>query len=105
MAVMRPAFAFVAAAMLAAPAAAGSDWTPPPAKDGYAYPACYCTNRGENVPIGGYACLKIGSREVLARCGMSLNNPAWRTVQEGCPPDPRPGASLLLEFLQRPQPG
>ncbi len=100
---MRRAWVTLIALAVAAPAAAGPNWTPPPAKEGYSYPDCYCTNRGDRVPLGGYACLRIGSREVLAKCGMSVNNPAWRTVQEGCPPELAPGASLLqrLERLQK----
>jgi hypothetical protein len=74
--------------ILAAPAAAqqNPNWTPPPAKDGYEYPPCYCTNRGEKVEMGGEACLRIGSRRIWARCAMSVNNPIWRPIREGCPP-------------------
>ena len=79
--------------LAAAPAAAG-EWTPPPPKAGHDYPECYCTNRGERAPVGDTACLRIGPCEVTARCGMSLNNPAWRPIGEGCPP--APGASLRL---------
>ena len=74
------------ALILAAGAAVAGDpvFKPPPAKEGYSYPDCYCTNRGEKVPVGAYSCLKIGSKEYTARCGMSLNNPAWRDKTEGC---------------------
>ncbi len=59
---------------------------PPPAKDGFSYPDCYCTDsKGRRVEMGERACLTIGDRSFVARCGMSLNNPAWRTEQEGCP--------------------
>lgn len=87
--------AFVLPLLLAAaPAAAQNpNWTPPPAKDGFEYPPCYCTNRGERVEMGGEACLRIGAREIWARCAMSVNSPTWRTLHEGCPP-PGPGASL-----------
>ena len=62
------------------------NYTPPPAKEGFSYPECYCTDtRGQRVELGQTACLIIGSRRVLARCGMSLNNPAWREQSEGCP--------------------
>lgn len=86
-----------AAALLAlvAAGATGEEWTPPPPKNGHDYPECYCSNRGERVPMGQLACLRIGSREFLARCAMSLNNPAWRRIREGCPPEP--GASLRSE--------
>jgi len=58
----------------------------PPAKEGYHYPDCYCTDsNGQRVDMGKTACLVIGSRRVLARCDMSLNNPAWREESEGCP--------------------
>lgn len=61
-------------------------FTPPPAKEGYSYPDCYCTDSaGERIEIGQSVCLEIGSRQVWARCSMSLNNPAWRHETEGCP--------------------
>ncbi|MEM9221830.1 MAG: hypothetical protein AAGB11_05440 [Pseudomonadota bacterium] len=73
--------AFASAAM-----AEGNGFVPPPAKEGFSYPDCYCTDsEGRRVEVGDTACLRIGSREVTARCGMSLNNPAWRTQSEGCP--------------------
>jgi len=56
---------------------------PPPA-EGHSYPECYCTNRGVKVQVGQMTCLKVGGREFTARCGMSLNNPAWREVKDGC---------------------
>ena len=59
----------------------------PAPKDGYAYPDCYCTNRGVRVEIGETACLRVGGREFTARCDMSLNNPAWREERDGCAPD------------------
>lgn len=79
----------IALAALAA-GAAGADplFQRPEPKDGYAYPECYCTNRGERVEIGETSCLRIGGREFTARCGMSLNNPAWRDRTEGCAPTP-----------------
>ncbi|MTI17340.1 hypothetical protein E1162_08805 [Rhodobacteraceae bacterium RKSG542] len=61
------------------------EFRPPPAKDGFSYPECYCTNRGIKVELGDYSCLTIGSKQVFAQCQMSLNNPMWRTIQEGCP--------------------
>ena len=72
------------------PAAAQSisnpNFTQPPAKEGYSYPDCYCTDsKGQRVDMGRTACLIIGSRRVLARCDMSVNNPIWREESEGCP--------------------
>lgn len=82
------------AVVLATPASAENpNWTPPAPKKGFEYPPCYCTNREERVEIGGTACLRIGSREVWARCAMSVNNPIWRTLQQGCPP-PEPSAGV-----------
>ena len=61
-------------------------FTPPPAKEGYSYPDCFCTDSaGKRVELGERACLIIGSRRVLARCDMSVNNPTWRHESEGCP--------------------
>ena len=48
------------------------------------WPDCYCTNRGERVEIGNTACLKVNGHSFLARCYMSLNNPAWRKLDESC---------------------
>lgn len=59
-------------------------FVPPPPAKGHAYPDCYCTNRGAKVPVGAKSCLRIGNQEFTARCGMSLNNPAWRDMEEGC---------------------
>ncbi len=62
------------------------NFSQPPAKDGYSYPDCYCTDsKGQRVEMGQKACLIIGSRRVLARCDMSVNNPTWRHESEGCP--------------------
>ena len=77
-------------ALGAGPATAGPpsnpNYSPPPAKEGFSYPDCYCTDSlGQRVEMGQMACLTIGSRRVLARCGMSVNNPAWREQSEGCP--------------------
>ena len=61
-------------------------YTPKPPKDGFKYPECFCTDSGgKRVEIGQTACLQIGSRQVMARCGMSLNNPAWRHLSTDCP--------------------
>jgi hypothetical protein len=59
----------------------------PAPKDGFSYPDCYCTNRGERVALGATACLHVGGRRFTARCAMSLNNPAWREVEDGCAPE------------------
>lgn len=74
----------------AGPAAAdriqNKNFSQPPAKDGYTYPDCYCTDsKGQRVEMGQQACLIIGSKRVLARCDMSVNNPTWRHESEGCP--------------------
>jgi hypothetical protein len=58
----------------------------PAPKKGFKYPECFCTDSsGQRVDLGKTTCLKIGSQQVLARCDMSLNNPTWRRIQEGCP--------------------
>ncbi len=65
---------------------ANPNYNPPPAKKGFSYPDCYCTDsKGKRVEMGQRACLTIGSREVTARCDMSVNNPTWRLENEGCP--------------------
>ena len=81
----------VSLALAAWPAAAEEPgarpgYSPPPPKQGYSYPDCYCTDsEGNRVELGQTACLTIGSRQVQARCDMSANNPAWRYETEGCP--------------------
>lgn len=72
--------------VLAAEAAVSNGYAPPPPKEGFSYPDCYCTDSdGQRVEIGERACLDIGGRAVTAECRMSLNSPAWRTVADGCP--------------------
>lgn len=64
----------------------GEGYNPVPPAKGYTYPECYCTDsQGRHVEIGDTACLKIGSKTFLARCGMSLNSPAWRRMHQDCP--------------------
>lgn len=61
-------------------------YNPPKPKEGFRYPDCFCTDsQGQRIEIGRTTCLQIGSSQVLARCSMSLNNPAWRRLQDGCP--------------------
>lgn len=56
------------------------------AKDKADWPDCYCTDStGERVEMGQLACLSVGSRNFMARCEMSLNNPIWRDTGQICP--------------------
>jgi hypothetical protein len=92
---MRTLLAFALVLTLAPGALAGEiaaqpggnpNYSPAPPKEGFSYPDCYCTDSaGKRVEMGQTACLMIGSRQVLARCEMSVNNPTWRTEAEGCP--------------------
>jgi hypothetical protein len=46
---------------------------------------CYCTDsKGERVELGETICLHVDGRMFMAQCQMSLNNPMWREVAEGC---------------------
>lgn len=64
----------------------GGGYNPVPPAKGFRYPDCFCTDsRGRRVEMGRSACLQIGSRQVMAQCDMSLNNPIWRFNDEGCP--------------------
>ncbi len=46
---------------------------------------CYCTDsKGKRVELGQTICLFVDGRMFMAQCQMSLNNPMWRKVQDGC---------------------
>ena len=56
---------------------------------------CYCTDRsGARVELGETICLHVDGRSFMAQCQMSLNNPMWREVGQGCL------SSFLREGLQ-----
>ena len=49
------------------------------------WPDCYCTDKtGARVELGTMVCMKVGGRDFIARCEMSLNNPMWREISQGC---------------------
>lgn len=72
------------AAITAAPANSQT-FKPAPAEQGHSDQESYCSNQGHRVEMGGLSCLRVDGRVFLARCGMSLNSPVWRTVQDSCP--------------------
>ena len=46
---------------------------------------CYCTDRtGSRIELGETICMQVDGRMFMAQCQMSLNNPMWREVSEGC---------------------
>lgn len=46
---------------------------------------CYCTDKsGSRVELGETICLQVDGRMFMAQCQMSLNNPMWREVEQGC---------------------
>ena len=46
---------------------------------------CYCTDgSGGRVELGRMICLQVDGRMFMAQCQMSLNNPMWRKVSDGC---------------------
>lgn len=46
---------------------------------------CYCTDRtGARVELGQSICLQVDGRMFTAQCQMSLNNPMWREIRDGC---------------------
>jgi hypothetical protein len=65
---------------------------------------CYCTDKtGSRVELGQTICLQVDGKSFMAQCQMSLNNPMWRKLQDGCPTSaltPRP--SLLPKLHQPP---
>lgn len=47
---------------------------------------CYCTDRqGARVELGETICLTVDGKSFMAQCQMSLNNPMWRKISDGCP--------------------
>ncbi|MFV2003283.1 MAG: hypothetical protein ACC619_09920 [Paracoccaceae bacterium] len=63
--------------------AAGEDGAP--RSEPYDY---FCTgSNGERYELGEVICIRSSSCQPvwLAKCDMSLNNPMWRKVQDGCP--------------------
>ncbi|MCT8160614.1 hypothetical protein [Pseudoruegeria sp. SHC-113] len=64
---------------------------------------CYCTDKsGARVELGEMICLQVDGRMFMAQCQMSLNNPMWREISEGClSSNVSPG---LLDRLQSLQP-
>lgn len=68
------------------PMADSNRFQAPKPKEGFRYPDCFCTDgTGERIEMGQTTCLSIGSQSFTARCSMSLNNPMWRRVADGCP--------------------
>lgn len=46
---------------------------------------CYCTDAtGDRVELGDLICLQVDGRMFTAQCQMSLNNPMWREITDGC---------------------
>ncbi|WP_135505012.1 hypothetical protein [Roseovarius aestuariivivens] len=46
---------------------------------------CYCTDRqGDRVELGETICLTVDGKSFMAQCQMSLNNPMWRKISDGC---------------------
>ncbi|MEM9146064.1 MAG: hypothetical protein AAGC57_07670 [Pseudomonadota bacterium] len=69
------------------PTRVADGFVPPPPKDGYSYPECFCTDTlGNRVELGQIACLQIGQRQVTSRCEKASNLVIWRHQTEGCSP-------------------
>lgn len=48
-------------------------------------PDCWCRgSQGERFEMGDVTCFTISGRTFTAQCQMSLNNPMWRELSEGC---------------------
>ena len=46
---------------------------------------CYCTDKtGARVELGEKICLQVDGKMFMAQCQMSLNNPMWRKLSDGC---------------------
>ena len=58
---------------------------------------CYCTDKsGSRVELGEMTCLHVDGKSFMAQCQMSLNNPMWRKISDGCL------SSLLRKRLEPP---
>ena len=72
----------------AAPARADTDGVRPfselyPPMPGVEY---FCEDaNGQRYEMGALLCIRASCQTWMARCDMSLNNPTWRKVQDGCP--------------------
>jgi len=81
------------AALSAAPLCAFADVTGPGGKT----IDCYCTDKtGSRVELGQTICLQVDGRMFMAQCQMSLNNPMWRQVQDGCAVSQAPLSAPLM---------
>ena len=87
---LRPALGILLAGLCAAPA--GADVQLPSGK----VQDCFCTDRtGSRIELGEIICLQVDGRMFMARCEMSLNNPMWRELTDGClSSELRPGAGF-----------
>ena len=46
---------------------------------------CYCTDKtGARVELGEKICMQVDGKMFMAQCQMSLNNPMWRKLSDGC---------------------
>ncbi|WP_147124639.1 hypothetical protein [Shimia ponticola] len=63
---------------------------------------CYCTDRsGSRVELGQTICMFVDGKSFMAQCQMSLNNPMWRRLQDGClSSDATPTEPSLLDRLE-----
>lgn len=59
----------------------------------------FCTDAdGRRLEIGQVICITASCNTWMAKCDMSLNNPMWRKVQDGCP------AVSLIDRLKQSRP-
>ncbi len=47
-------------------------------------PQCSCRYKGQDVPVGGQACLKTPHGMRVATCGFELNNTSWKFSKRSC---------------------
>ena len=73
--------------LAAGPSLAETPATAPASPKAHKGPDCYCTDStGGRVELGDSICLTVDGRSFIAQCQMSLNNPMWREISEGCAP-------------------
>lgn len=62
----------------------------------------FCTDAtGSRRELGEIICISASCQTWMAKCDVSLNNPMWRKIQDGCPTAGISGSTGVLGRLKR----